>query len=154
MKEAPQDVQDMARATSDNDLDAVKRILARKPNLSHCLDGYSRIGEDKDLTILKMLLAAGADINDRSFGESLLHNAVEIILDMCGERYGTKLDWIEVGQLIELGADPLNKDNQGRDILAIADGWGVRSILEAYLQSIKIPLRPDTPNNSPERMPS
>src|SRR5688572_6744887 len=42
MNEAPRDTQEMAMATYHKDLEAVRRILARKPNLSDCLDGYSR----------------------------------------------------------------------------------------------------------------
>jgi hypothetical protein len=78
MNEHPRDFQEMAQATADNDLDAVRRILARQPNLAHCLAGYNDIAGDEDFTILKMLLAAGADINDRGFGTTLLHRLVDI----------------------------------------------------------------------------
>ena len=140
MSEAPRDVQEMARATWDEDLDAVRRILARKPNLSHCLDGYSRSGGDEDFTILKMLLAAGADINDRSFGEPLLHSLVDVIADSQGSRYGGGPDWSQVGQMIQLGADPLLRDGEGRNILDIANLWGERASLDAYLRSLGFQL--------------
>jgi hypothetical protein len=140
MSEAPRDVQEMARATWDNDLDAVRRILARKPNLSHCLDGYNRSGGDEDFTILKMLLAAGADINDRSFGQPLLHSLVDAIADSEGSRYGGQPDWSPVGQMIELGADPLLRDEKCRNLLQIAELWGERASLDAYLRSLGIRL--------------
>jgi hypothetical protein len=136
MSEAHRDVQEMARATRAKDLDAVRRILARKPNLSHCLDGYNRCGGDEDFTILKMLLAAGADINDRSFGDPLLHSLVDVIADSQGSRYGRQPDWTPVGQMIELGADPLLRDGSGRNLLEIADLWGERTLLDAYLRSL------------------
>ena len=130
----------MARATWDKDFDAVRQILARKPNLSHCLDGYSRSGGDEDFTILKMLLAAGADINDRSFGQTLLHSLVDVIADSEGSRYGRQPDWRPVGQMIELGADPLLRDEEGRNLLEVADLWGERPSLDAYLRSLGIRL--------------
>ena len=110
MSEFPRDIQEMAMATWNKDLDGVRRILTRKPNLSHCLDGYSRSGGDDNFTILKMLLAAGADINDRSFGDPLIHSLVDVIADSQGSRYGTQPDRGPVGQMIELGADPLLRD--------------------------------------------
>jgi hypothetical protein len=140
MSEAPRDVQDMAIATYHNDVEAVRRILARKPNLSHCLDGYSRSGGDDDFTILKMLLAAGADINDRSFGEPLLHCLVDVIADSEGSRYGGRPNWSRVGKMIELGADPMLRDEKGRNLLEIADLWGERASLDDYLRSLGIRL--------------
>src|SRR4051794_5596976 len=117
MSEAGKVVEEMARATHDEDLDAVRRILARKPDLSRCLEGYSLSGGDEEFTILKMLLDAGADINDCSFGEPLLHSLVDVIADSQGSRYGKGTDWSEVGQMIELGADPLLRDGKGRNLL-------------------------------------
>ena len=128
----------MAMATYQKDVDAVRRILARNPNLSHCLDGYNRSGGDHDFTILKMLLAAGADINDRSFGDPLIHSLVDGIADSEGSRYGGQPDWSPVGQMIELGADPLLRDEKGRNLLQIADLWGERASLDAYLRSLGI----------------
>lgn len=135
-------VEEMARATWDKDLDAIREILARKPNLSDCMFGYSRSGGDEDFTILKMLLAAGADINDCSFGEPLLHCLVDGIADSEGSRYGGQPDWSPVGQMIELGADPLLRDGNGRNLLDIAALWGERDrvLLDAYLRSRGIQL--------------
>lgn len=138
MSEAGKVVEEMARATYDEDLDAVRRILARKPDLSQCLQGYSLSGGDKGFTILKMLLDAGADINDCSFGEPLLHSLVDVIADSRGSRYGKATDWSEVGQMIGLGADPLLCDGKGRNLLDIADLWGERASLDAYLRSLGI----------------
>jgi hypothetical protein len=142
MSESYQDVEEMARATSDKDLDAIRRILARKPNLSQCLYGYSLSGDDDDFTILKMLLSAGADINDRSFGDALLHGVVDSIADSQGTAYGGEPDWSPVGQLIELGANPLLRDGKGRNLLEIAALWGERDrvLLDAYLRSRGIEL--------------
>ena len=139
MSEASQVIQEMARATWDRDLDAVRRILARKPNLSHCLDGYRRSGGDDDFAILKMLLGAGADINDCSFGSPLLHGLVDVTADAQGGR-GREVDWGAVGRMIELGADPLLRDGEGRTLLDIAGRWGERASLTAYLQSLGIRL--------------
>ena len=141
MSESFQDVEEMARATSAKDLDAVRRILARRPNLSHCLYGYSLSGSDDDFTILKMLLSAGADINDRSLGGPLplLHSLVDAIADSQGG-HGKQIDWSQVGQMIELGADPLLRDGQGRNLLAIAHLWSQRASLDVYLRSRGIRL--------------
>jgi ankyrin repeat protein len=138
MSEAGRVIEEMARATSARDLDAVRRILARKPDLSQCLHGYDLCGEDEGFTILKMLLDAGADIKDCSFGETLLHTLVDGIADSQGSRYGKEPDWSEVGQMIELGADPLLRDGEGRNLLDIAALWGDRASLDAYLRSLGI----------------
>lgn len=121
-------------AVAKGELDDIRRILARKPDLSLCLYGYDLSGKDEDLTILKMLLDAGADINDCSFGGTLLHSLVDVIADSQGRRRN-ELDWSEVGRMIELGADPLLRDERGRTLLDIADSWGERASLEAYLRS-------------------
>lgn len=140
MSEDDKTVEEMARATSDGDLDAVRRILARKPNLSRCLEGYGLSGVDKDFRILKLLLDAGADINDCGSGESPLHGLVDVIADYRGSRYGEATDWSEVGRMIELGADPLLRDKKGRNLLDIAEPWGERASLDAYLRSLEIRL--------------
>lgn len=140
MDQAPPDTQEMARAAYERDLPAIRRILARKPNLSDCLDGYNRVGGDEGLVILKMLLEAGADINDPS-GGPLLHTTVDVIADVDGSRYDDVApDWTEVGQLIELGADPHLLDDEGRNLLEIAEIWGDRISLNAYLKSLDINL--------------
>jgi hypothetical protein len=87
-----------------------------------------------------VLLAAGADINDRSFGDPLLHSLVDAIADSEGSRYGGQPDWTPVGRMIELGADPLLRDGEGRNLLEIADLWGERASLDAYLRSLGIRL--------------
>jgi len=140
MSEDGKVVEEMALATGDQDLEAVRRILARKPDLSRCLEGYSLSGKDKDFRILKMLLDAGADSNDCGSGESLLHSLVDVIADYRGSRYGEKTDWSEVGRMIELGADPLLRDKKGRNLLDIAEPWGERASLDAYLRSLGIRL--------------
>lgn len=87
-----------------------------------------------------MLLAAGADINDRSFGQPLLHSLVDAIADSEGSRYGGQPDWSPVGRMIGLGADPLLHDEKGRNLLQVAELWGERASLDAYLQSLGIRL--------------
>lgn len=140
MSEEDKTIEEMARATSDGDLEAVRRILARKPNLSRCLEGHGLSGMDKDFRILKMLLDAGADINDCDSGESLLHGLVDVIADYRGSRYGEETDCSEVGRMIELGADPTLRDKNGRNLLDIAEHWGERVSLDAYLRSLGIRL--------------
>lgn len=127
-------VGDVSKATSAGDVDAIRRILATNPDLSECLYGYDLSGGDEDLTILKVLLEAGANINDCSFGGPLIHSLVDAIADCQGGRR-KDIDWSEVGRMIELGADPLVRDGKGRTLLDVADSWGERSSLDAYLRS-------------------
>ncbi len=102
------------------DLTEIKRLLeaGADPNRGGLGESFAldaAVGRDETGIIIRTLVAAGADVNIRDeYGQTPLHTAVNLAIDAATQGDYPEIDWREAGLLLDLGADPMIRDDQGQ----------------------------------------